>query len=67
MTAEDRRRILDGLEKLIRDPQGTRIGKLRGRPEHSLHVGGWRIVLMPDKRAQLFVVTRVGPRGDVYK
>lgn len=67
LTAEDRRRILDALDKLVKDPQGTRIGKLSGRPEYSLHVGGWRVLLVPDKLAQVFVVTRVGPRGDVYK
>jgi mRNA interferase RelE/StbE len=67
LTTQDRRRILDALENLVRDPQGTRIGKLRGRSEFSLHVGGWRVLLVPDKLAQVFVVTRIGPRGDVYK
>ena len=67
LPAEDRRRILDALDKLANDPPSAPVKKLKGRPEWSLHVGTRRVLFLPDKRARLIVVTDIGPRGDVYK
>ena len=63
----EQHRILDALEELQRDPASASVKPLRGRPEWSLRIGDRRILLRVDREAQLFIVTRIGPRGDIYK
>ncbi len=63
----DRQRILDPLLRLEQDPFGTSVKPLEGRPEWSLRVGSRQILLRVDRDQRLLVVTRIGPRGDVYK
>jgi mRNA interferase RelE/StbE len=67
LSEADQRRILDALEELRIDPMSAPVKPLRGRPEWSLRIGGWRALLRVDREARLIVVTRLGPRGDVYK
>jgi mRNA interferase RelE/StbE len=63
----ERERILDALDKLQQDPTRASVKPLEGRPEWSLRVGGRRVLLRVDRTTRLFVVTEIGPRGDIYK
>jgi mRNA interferase RelE/StbE len=67
LPVRDRDSILDALEALVKDPGAAPVKKLKGRPEWSLRVGPWRVLLMPDPLNRVLVVTLIGPRGDVYK
>ncbi len=67
LSPPDRQRIYNALEQLVNDPQAAAPKRLRGRPEWSLRVGHWRILVRLDRKARVFIVTRIGPRGDVYK
>lgn len=67
LPVDARCRILDALQQLQDDPARAPVKPLRGRPEWSLRVGGVRVLLMLDRNAQRIVVTRIGPRGDVYR
>lgn len=39
-------------------------GKLKG--DYRLRVGGWRILLVPDRQSKVLYVYAVLPRGDAY-
>ena len=67
LSRADQQRILDALEALRNDPASAPMKPLRGRPEWSLRVGERRVLMRVDREAQIIVVTRIGPRGDVYK
>lgn len=60
-------RILDALSDVERDPFSSAMKHLHGRPEWSLRVGGFRILLRVDRETRQLVVTRIGPRGGAYK
>lgn len=60
-------RIIVALESLVPKPEGTDIKPLKGRPESRLRVGDYRVILRVDQANKIFIVTRIGPRGDVYK
>lgn len=64
----DRERILDAL--LILETgnfTGIDVKPLLGRPGWRLRVGDYRVLFLVDRENKVFVVTRIGPRGDVYK
>ncbi|PZN07747.1 MULTISPECIES: type II toxin-antitoxin system RelE family toxin [Thermaerobacter] len=63
----EQERILRALERLQENPEQARPEPLAGRPEWKLRVGGRRILFIPDRERKLFIVTTIGPRGDVYK
>ncbi len=63
----DQRRILEALAALERDPEAAPVKPLQGRPEWSLRLGELRALLRVDRERHVVVVTRIGPRGDVYK
>ena len=67
LPAAERKRILDALTRLSEHPEDLPLKKLQGRLEWSLRVGATRILLSPREEQRLLVVTRIGPRGDVYK
>ena len=67
LPAAERKRILDALTRLAESPEESSLKKLQGRLEWSLRVGSTRILLIPQEEQRLLVVTRIGPRGDVYK
>jgi len=67
IAARDRESILDALEAFLENPGAARVKKLKGRPEWSLRVGSRRVLIIPDRLNRVFVVTLIGPRGDVYK
>jgi mRNA interferase RelE/StbE len=63
-----RQRVLDAVERLAQDPDtSTELRKLKGRAEHRLRVGEWRVLLALDRKARSIVVVRVRPRGKAYK
>ena len=64
---DDRKRILDRLQAFLEDPVAVPVKRLKGRPERTLRVGDYRILFRVDEQSKLIVVTRVGPRGDIYR
>ena len=67
LSPDERNRILDALEQLVKDPKNADLRKLQGRAELRLRVGNKRVLLIPDRLQKLMIVTRIGPRGDIYK
>lgn len=67
LPAHERARIYAALDQLKNDPQNCPLKRLHGRPEWRLRVGDQRVLLQIDRPAKLFIVTRIGPRGDIYK
>ena len=67
MQPKEATRIDAALARLDEDPERTDmdIRPLTGIPAFRLRVGGWRIIFRVD--GDTIVVTRLGPRGDVYK
>jgi mRNA interferase RelE/StbE len=60
-------RMLDALARLEQDPFATDVKPLQGRVEWSLRVGEYRVLLRVEREERRLVVTRIGPRRDVYK
>jgi mRNA-degrading endonuclease RelE of RelBE toxin-antitoxin system len=51
----------------VGDPPAGDVIKLRGRDDHRLRVGDWRIILRLDEQARIVRVLRVLPRGRAYE
>ncbi len=64
---KDRERIVEALDLLIEDPRSVDLKPLKGAPGLRLRVGSYRILMLVDKAEKLFVITAIGPRGDIYK
>ena len=64
---EDRVRIIRALDGLVTGMEGLDLKQLKGRSESRLRVGKYRILFVEDEINQLYVVTTIGVRGDVYK
>lgn len=67
MQPDDQERIVSALDTLVTDSSALDIKPLKGRPELRLQVGNYRVLFRVDRDNQLYIVTRIGPRGDVYK
>ena len=67
MQPDDQLRIIKALDTLVVDATGLDIKPLKGRPELRLRVGKYRVLFMEDRENQVYVVTTIGSRGDVYK
>ena len=67
MAVEDQQRVLTALDELVLGSEFLDIKPLKGRPESRLRVGKYRVLFVEDRNKQVFVVTTIGPRGDVYK
>ena len=67
MQLDDQVRIVKALDALVTDSTGIDIKPLKGRPELRLRVGKYRVVFLEDRDNQVYVVTQIGSRGDVYK
>ena len=67
MQLDDQVRIVKALDALVTDSTGLDIKPLKGRPELRLRVGKYRVVFLEDRDNQVYVVTQIGSRGDVYK
>lgn len=61
------KRIVDALDQMVADPKSVDVKPMKGRPELRLRVGRYRVLFRIDEPQKLFVVTQIGPRGDVYK
>ncbi|NEP83033.1 MAG: type II toxin-antitoxin system RelE/ParE family toxin [Okeania sp. SIO3B3] len=67
MQPDEQLRIIKALDTLVADATGLDIKPLQGRPELRLRVGKYRVLFMEDRENQVYVVTTIGSRGDVYK
>ncbi len=67
MPIEDQLRVIEALDRLVQDATGLDIKPLKGRPELKLRVGKYRVLLVEDQENEVYVVTTIAPRGDVYK
>ena len=67
MQPDDQVRIVKALDALVTDSTALDIKPLKGRPEFRLRVGKYRILFVEDTDNQVYIVTQIGSRGDVYK
>ncbi len=67
MQPDDQVRIVKALDTLVSDDRGLDIKQLKGRSELTLRVGKYRILFVEDRENQVYVVTAINSRGDVYK
>jgi len=67
MPPDDQERIVSALDALVTDSITLDIKPLKGRPEWRLRVGNYRVLFRVDRDKQLYIVTRIGSRGDIYK
>lgn len=67
MSPDDQRRIVEALDTLLIQPDLLDIKPLKSRPERRLRVGKYRVLFVEDAEAQVYVITTIGSRGDVYK
>lgn len=67
MPIEDQVRVIEVLDQLRQDATGLDVKLLKGRPELRLRVGKYRVLYVKDLENQVYVVTTIAPRGDVYK
>lgn len=63
----DKERILDALEQLRASPSKASVKPLTGRAEWRLRIGDFRALFRVDEENKLFIITIIGPRGDIYK
>lgn len=64
---KERSRIFAALDTLITHPENADIKRLKGMPGLRLRVGKYRVIIQLDEQESSFVVTGIGPRGDIYK
>jgi mRNA interferase RelE/StbE len=63
-----RKRVGGALNELADDPQRPgALRKLTSAPEWRLRIGDWRALVLLDPQAHVILVTRVLPRGRVYR
>ena len=67
MQTNDKIRILNALDSLISNTSSLDIKSLKSRPEFRLRVGKYRILFREDRENQVYVITNIGSRGDIYK
>ena len=60
-------RIIEALDCLISKNKQLNIKSLKGREEYRLRVGKYRILFREDHQNNLYVITTIGSRGDIYK
>ena len=62
-------RMRDRLRMLASDPFDARYSKpLAGDPgRRSARIGGWRIIFTTEAESEIVLVSRIGPRGQVYR
>ena len=65
---DDRERILDALQILgTGDFTNIDVLPLKGRSGWRLRVGGYRVLFLLDRENEIYLVTDIGSRGDIYK
>lgn len=64
----ERQRILDALQVLQTGEFSTiDVKPLQGRPGWRLRVGSYRVLFLVDLKHRVYLVTKIGSRGDIYK
>lgn len=66
-TPKEQARIKQGIDGLQNFPHEGDLKDLFPRPEWRLAVGGRRILFRINEQERIIGITRIGPRGDVYK
>jgi len=63
------RRVLRKVNAYADDPASLagNVKLLTGHPGYRLRVGDWRVLFLVDEDQQALHVTRIGPRGGVYR
>lgn len=65
---DNRERILDALQILgTGDFTNIDVKSLKGRPGWRLRIGDYRVLFLIDKENEIYLVTDIGSRGDIYK
>jgi len=64
---ENQERIIRALKLLLADRTLVDIKPLKGRNDWRLRVGDYRVIFIIDNENKVYFVTKIGPRGDVYK
>jgi mRNA interferase RelE/StbE len=66
-STENQERIIRALKLLLADRTLVDIKPLKGRNDWRLRVGDYRVIFIIDNENKVYFVTKIGPRGDVYK
>lgn len=61
-----KQRVLAAIDRVVDDPGGAALRKLKGRAESRLRVGDWRVIVELDIAARTIVIERILPRGRAY-
>jgi mRNA-degrading endonuclease RelE of RelBE toxin-antitoxin system len=60
-------RVKSALDRLADEAANAKIKKLKGRPDFSLRVGDWRVLIALRHSEDVIDVLRVRPRGKAYE
>lgn len=65
---EERKRIGAALDKLQADPYSCDFKKLKGQEDlWRLRIGDLRVIIQPDKQAQIHYILTIKPRKNAYR
>jgi mRNA interferase RelE/StbE len=67
LSKDSQERIIKGLKSLLTNPENADIKPLKGRSELRLRIGDYRCLFFIDRENQIYIITQIGPRGDIYK
>ena len=67
LSRSDQERIIKGLKALLVNSKNTDVKALKGRPEFRLRIGNYRALFLIDQKNQIYIITQIGIRGDIYK
>lgn len=63
----DRRRVVDRIDVLAKDPRPRGCEKLTGGARYRVRQGSQRVLYQVDDEAQIVTVVKIGHRRDVYR
>jgi len=63
---QDKKRLVDALVELGRNPWFTQYKKVRGYPFYRIRVGDYRIIYSVDEESKVVYVVIIGRREGVY-
>ncbi|MGK7885216.1 MAG: type II toxin-antitoxin system RelE/ParE family toxin [Crocosphaera sp.] len=67
LSKTDQELIIKGFKALLANAENADIKPLKGRPEYRLRIGNYRALFIIDQENQLYIITQIGSRGDIYK
>lgn len=62
-----RKRVLDGLDRLVAEDRSLDVRRLTGSERFRLRVGDWRVIFDYDSETETVLVQRILPRGRAYE